>query len=170
MDGQLAWLDADLAAARERGQRHLFVYTHEPMFPNGGHTGDAMYWGGEIPEVLAMRDRLAEILSRHGVLAIMHGDEHNYCRMLVDREICAPVTTPFWQIISGGAGAPFYNQEETPWTGNVAVFNTVNHFVLFEVSGDDVTVWAIADTGEVLDEVNLVDALAPAPAPVSPAP
>ncbi|MBT8493949.1 MAG: hypothetical protein KJO07_12925, partial [Deltaproteobacteria bacterium] len=53
----LDWLDRDLADARKRGQRHLFVFTHEPAFPNGGHAKDGMYWHGKEPHVLAMRDR-----------------------------------------------------------------------------------------------------------------
>jgi calcineurin-like phosphoesterase family protein len=160
MDGQLKWLDADLADARERGQRHLFVYTHEPMFPNGGHVGDSMYWGGRIPEVLEMRARLAEILSRHGVLAVIHGDEHNCSRMLVTSEVCETVETPFWQIISGGAGAPFYGQDmDVPWSEHVDFFSTQNHFVFVEVDGDDVTARVIARSGQVLDVVSLTDAI-----------
>jgi 3',5'-cyclic AMP phosphodiesterase CpdA len=151
MDGQLAWLDADLAAARERGQRHLFVYTHEPMFPNGGHLGDAMYWGGEIPEVLAMRDRLVEILTRHGVLAVFHGDEHNYSRTLIDSSVTEAASQPLWQITTGGAGAPYYSQEQTPWSDKVEAFSVQIHLVLVQVEGDEVTVLAVSETGQRLD-------------------
>jgi 3',5'-cyclic AMP phosphodiesterase CpdA len=155
MDGQLAWLDADLAAARERGQDHLFVYTHEPMFPNGGHTGDAMYWGGRIPEVLEMRDKFVEVCSRNGVLAVMHGDEHNYSRMLVTSDVTDTVTQPLWQIVTGGSGAPFYNQSTVPWSEHVRAFDIANHFVMFEVDGADVTIRAISRDGAVLDEASL---------------
>lgn len=158
MDGQLAWLDADLAAAREAGQEHLFVYCHEPMFPNGGHVGDSMYWNGRIPEVLEMRARLAEILSRHGVLAIMHADEHNYSRLLVTNELCATVDRPFWHLISGGAGAPFYGQDPTvPWADEVESFSTQNHVLLLNIDGDDVVLQVVSRSGQVLEEVNLTD-------------
>ncbi len=159
MDGQLEWLDADLAAARERGQDHLFLYFHTPIFPNGGHLSSAMYHSGEIPEMLEMRDRFLEIMTRHDVLATFHGDEHHFCRMLVDGSVRESVSQPFWQITTGGAGAPFYGQQQTDWSDSVQAFSVQTHVVIVEVDGDDVTLRAISDTGEVLDEVSLTGAL-----------
>lgn len=159
MPRQMQWLDDDLELARLRGQTHLFVITHEPAFPNGGHVRDAMYWNGLYPDVLAMRDEFSEILSRHGVLALLNGDEHNYSRMVVDGAVCPTVQHPFWQIVSGGAGAPTYPQQTVPWTDRVDTFARRHHFVLFEVDGDSVTLSAIDIDGQTFDTVDLIEEL-----------
>jgi len=155
-DESLAWLDADLEAARERGQVHLFVFTHEPGFPNGGHTKDAMWWHGEVPEVLAQRQRFFEILGKHRVAAVVNGDEHNYSRTLVDAELVEGIERPVWQLISGGAGAPYYAQEtDVPWAGNVRAFDPRQHFVRIEIDGEDAHAAAVSLTGEVMDRFDL---------------
>ncbi len=168
MGGQLAWLDRNLRDARSRGQRHLFVYTHEPTFPTGGHLGDGMYWRGRNEEVNRMRDEFVRICSSNGVLAVLHGDEHNYSRTLITSDMptsmegaseettASTAVRPMWQIISGGAGAPFYSQDfDAPWLEHVRSFSPQYHFVLFEVEGDHVRLRAISDTGQVLDEADL---------------
>ena len=152
-DATLAWLDADLAAAREAGLTHLFVFAHEPGFPNGGHVQDALYWNGEVPEVLAQRAKLYGILGRHGVTAIVHGDEHNYSRLRVDAEtLGAPMDRPVWQLISGGAGAPYYAQDrEVPWSPKVAAFDTRQHYLRFLIDGSRCTVEAVSREGGRID-------------------
>lgn len=157
-DAQLEWLDADLAAARERGQRHLFVFTHEPGFPNGGHVSDGMWWEGRHPEMLAQRDRLFRLLARHGVAAIFHGDEHNYSRTRVHDGLVDGLERPLWQVISGGAGAPYYAQERAvPWAADVRAFDARQHFVLVEIDGDDARARVVSRTGETLDRFDLTD-------------
>lgn len=151
-DEQLDWLDQDLAAAGRRGQRHLFVATHEPGFPNGGHVRDGMYWHGRWPDILAQRDRLYRIMSQRGVTVIFNGDEHNYSRTLVDAELVAGMQRPVWQIISGAAGAPFYAQDHSvPWVDHVTRFDARQHFVAVHVAGDVARIEAIGLTGDVVD-------------------
>ncbi|MEM1008617.1 MAG: metallophosphoesterase, partial [Myxococcota bacterium] len=41
---QLQWLEKDLAKARKQNKKHIFIFTHEPAFPNGGHAKDTMFW------------------------------------------------------------------------------------------------------------------------------
>jgi 3',5'-cyclic AMP phosphodiesterase CpdA len=132
MDNQLAWIKDVLDAASDDGAiEHIFMFAHEPAFPNGGHLHDAQWYnGGESSgnedyygnplnrtHVIERRDALWEAISQDGkVVAVFFGDEHNYNRMSVDDE--TPVyldgstnpnfTNPVWQIITGGAGAPFY--------------------------------------------------------------
>ncbi|MEM6532994.1 MAG: metallophosphoesterase [Myxococcota bacterium] len=155
-DEQLAWLDADLAAARTRGAKHLFVFTHEPAFPNGGHVKDAMWYNGKIPEVLERRDAFLQILLRHKVLAVFFGDEHNYSRTRIDRSLDPKYDGTLWQIISGGAGAPYYAQNRSvPWVNNVEAFEPVHHVVIVDVNGDDVWLRALTTQGETIDEVEL---------------
>lgn len=155
-DVQLAWLDADLAAARERGAKHLVVVTHEPAFPNGGHAKDAMWWNGRIPEMVAMRDRFARLLGSHRVVALVCADEHNYSRLRVDANVVEGVEHPFWQLVSGGAGAPYYAQDrEVPWSDRVAFFDPRQHFLRFDVDGGRVDLVVVGIVGEEIERVTL---------------
>ena len=161
-DTTLAWLDADLTAARARGQRHLFVFTHEPGFPNGGHSHDGMYYRGEIPEVLARRDAFFQLIARHGVVALVHGDEHNYSRLQVDESLVPGMTRPVWQLVSGGAGAPYYAQEQgLPWSDQVAAFDPRQHVLLFDVHSNRVGLRVVGINGETIDEAELTRGTSP---------
>jgi len=145
---QLEWLKQDLARARKRGLRHLFVAGHEPGFPCGGHAGDAMYWGGRIPEVNAMREKFWRILGEAGVVAYLCGDEHNYSRLLVDASLVPGMKHPVWQIVSGGAGAPFHTPDtNVPWHRKVAFFTPQRHLCLITVDGKVVTLEVVNETG-----------------------
>ena len=155
-DEEIAWLDGDLAAARAAGQQEIFLFTHEPAFPCGGHSGDGMYWNGEKPEMLAMRDRFWTVLMRHRVRAVFFGDEHNYSRLRLDSRLDDFYAVPVWQIVSGGAGAPFYNFEtQLPWSPLVAAFSAVQHFCLIEASAQGVRIKAIDPFGRLVDEAEL---------------
>lgn len=164
-DRTLDWLDTDLSAARIAGQKHLFVFTHEPGFPNGGHANDGLYWNGVVPSVLQQRAKLYAILGRHRVTAIVHGDEHNYSRLLVDAEtLGAPMASPVWQLISGAAGAPFYAQDESvPWFEQVAAFDARQHYLRFLVEGENCTIEAISREGGLVDRFNPADIGVPQP-------
>jgi 3',5'-cyclic AMP phosphodiesterase CpdA len=150
-DEQLDWLDRDLAAARARGAVECFVFAHEPAFPCGGHAGDAMYWNGERPEILEIRDRFWNILQKHEVRAAMFGDEHNLSLLRVDDRMGPQYTRPVWNIVSGGVGAPYYAMDKTlPWADFVSVFNTIQHFCRIEVSPNGVTLSALDSHGRVI--------------------
>jgi hypothetical protein len=111
-----------------------------------------MYWHGRVPEVLAMRDRFVRLLGRHGVALLVTGDEHNYSRTLVDDRLVPDLERPFWQVISGGAGAPYYAQDMSlPWVDHVRAFDERQHFVLFRVDGDGLDAEAISLEGARID-------------------
>ena len=176
MDNQLAWIEGVLSDAESDSTiEHIFMFAHEPAFPNGGHLHDAQWYnGGESSgnedyygnplnrtHVIERRDALWEAISQNGkVVAVFFGDEHNYNRMSVDDE--TPVyldgsanpnfTNPVWQIITGGAGAPFYAQQDTPWSGDVERFYPSKHYCMISVDGGKVSIKAISDSGEIVDE------------------
>lgn len=155
-DAQLEWLDRDLAQARERGARHLFVFTHEPAFPAAGHVDDAMYWNGEIPQVLERRDAFWKVLVQHQVLAAFFGDEHAYTRSLIDDSVNPEFTLPIHHVVSGGAGAPYYALDETvPWRQAIQVFQPQIHYCEVQVDGDRVRLQVINRLGQVIDDVDL---------------
>jgi len=158
MANQLAWLDRDLAAARRRGVVHIFIAGHEPVLPVGGHVGDAMWWRGlddaTLPsgDVLTMRTKFLGIANRYRVTAMMFGHEHAYARLVIDSTIDKQLTRPITQFVSGGAGAPFYAQDESaPWATAVKKFAAVNHYVMFTVSPSGVSFEAIDLDGRVFD-------------------
>ena len=152
-DEELAWLNDDLAAARAAGQQEVFLYAHEPAFPCGGHSGDGMYWGGRLPDVLEMRARFWRILMDHRVRVVGFGDEHNYSRLRVDSRMGPNYTVPVWQIVSGGVGAPFYAQElDLPWADKLSAFSTVQHFCIIDYSAEGVRLEVYDSYGRLLDE------------------
>ncbi|MCX6550382.1 MAG: metallophosphoesterase [Acidobacteria bacterium] len=159
MKNQMAWLERDLAAARKRGVVHIFVAGHDPLLPVGGHVSDAMWWNGlndaSLPsgDVVAMRDRFVAILDRYRVTALLVGHEHLYARVVADKSVVPGLTRPIVQFVSGGAGAPFYAQDESvPWARAIKKFAASNHYVLFKVNGPVVEFEAIDLDGRVIDK------------------
>ncbi|VUT24019.1 MAG: Calcineurin-like phosphoesterase [Candidatus Methanolliviera sp. GoM_asphalt] len=165
MDGQLEWIKEVLDDAKANSEiKHIFMFAHEPAFPNGGHLGDAQWYSGKKPYVIDRRDELWEAISNSGkVVAVFFGHEHNYSRMLIDGR--TPVYLdgssnqnfkyPVWQIVSGGAGAPFYAQQKAPWTKNVRYFYPGKNYCLIEVNGERASLKVLGDSGEVIDECPL---------------
>lgn len=157
-DEQLQWLDRDLDGARKRGAEHLFVFTHEPSFPNGGHVEDGMYWNGKVEDMNNRRTRFWRTLVKYEALAAFFGDEHNYSRTLVDNGVDPSFSVPVWSIISGGAGAPYYAQDwDVPWARNVRKFSARQHFVLVRIEGDRVTARTIDRAGQEIDRFVMTD-------------
>ncbi len=165
LPGQLEWLETDLMAAHSAGAPHIFVFVHEPAFPNGGHMQDSL-WGGGDAEGAMVRDRFWSIVTKAGGSAVFSGHEHNYSRTLIDRK--TPVhrdgtpnpdfAKPTWQITQGAAGAPFYPRDYTaPWVKNVKKF--VAHtwsYCLIQIRGPRVNLETYSYTGELLDQAELV--------------
>ena len=179
---QLNWLEEDLAAAEaDESIDWVFIFSHEPAFPNGGHLYDAMFWGQsgkghegglndpEVPlgDVIDMRDRFWSALAHSPkVVAFMCGDEHNYSRTLIDTDVNPAFTHPVWHIVSGGAGAPFYAQDKSvTWVDKVAAFAPVNHYCVFDAYDERVSLRVYAASGALLDEVPDLTAYGSADAP-----
>ncbi|MCP4707806.1 MAG: hypothetical protein GY869_04210, partial [Planctomycetes bacterium] len=178
MDNQLAWFKTTLELLEiDANIDHVFVTIHTPLFPNGGHLDDDMWWDGDNSVrpyvsgkpvecgIIERRDHLLDLMMNHStkVQAILVGDEHNYNTLRIDQtmSIYPPEyphqkltrIRPLWQITNGAAGAPYYGQEEAPWAANVRAFTTQNALVLFHVDGRSVTCEVInPDTMEKLDK------------------
>lgn len=162
MDKQMEWLE-NVLRTKGKDKREIFVFAHEPAFPVSAHLKDGMYyWGGDPAKnngidrryVLKMRDRFLKILDKHGVNVVFFGDEHNYSRVLINSKI-APIKGQITQIVSGGAGAPFYElAKEFPWKDNLQAFSKENHFVLVNV-GKTVRISIVSVHGYVVDSFEL---------------
>jgi len=180
MDRQIEWLERTLGAIeRNRTIDHVFLTVHTPMFPNGGHVGDAMWYGGNntpratvagkpvAKGIIERRDDLLGLIQKHPkVLAVLTGDEHNYNRTRLDGTVpIYPVNwdrpkvelkRPFHQINNGAAGAPYYAQEQTPWSAAVSGFSTQHAICLLIVEGRKVRLETVnPETLEVLDRAVL---------------
>ena len=100
------------------------------------------------------------------VIAILTGDEHNYARTEIGPETkihpddYAPekveLSRTIYQINNGAAGAPYYAQEQTPWTPFVSGFTTQNALVLFHVEGKSINMTVVnPDTLEQFDQLEM---------------
>jgi hypothetical protein len=180
LPNQIAWLRQAVARADEDDTiDHLFFAAQEPVFPNGGHTRDSMWYSGgdtdrdgdvdedDLP-IVQCRNELWEIVSGSAKsVAFITGDEHAYSRLMVAPD--TPVGTrakldgtdarfrhPVWQITAGGAGAPWYDKDlDLPWSGSLRAHCTMPHVAMFAVDGGDVTLEVIVETGQVVDSHRL---------------
>lgn len=176
MDGQLAWVEGLLREAEDDpAVAHVFAAFHMPAFPCDGHRNDSMWYSGGDPAknhgphgesidrsyVLARRDRLWGAFARcRKMRAVFNGHEHNYARLLVrsttpvhpDGSAEPGFVRPVWQCICGGGGGSSYPlSSEVPWAGEVAASRMGHHYLLIGVSGGDVALFAIGETGEEFD-------------------
>ncbi|MAT39405.1 MAG: hypothetical protein CL946_07350 [Ectothiorhodospiraceae bacterium] len=181
MDVQMQWLKETIAMyENDENIDHVFITLHTPFFPNGGHVKDDMWYHGDNSHrpiiagkpvekgIIERRDELLDIIVNQSekVLAILTGDEHNYNRLTIDDAMPRypenyepaklPLRRTIYQINNGAAGAPYYAQEETPWSANVSGFTTQNAVVFFHVDGDSVELEVRnPETLELIDETVL---------------
>ena len=181
MDNQVDWLAGVLQQLEEdENIDHIFVTQHTPFFPNGGHVGDDMWYNGNNAirpyvagkavekGIIQRRDELLDLLVNKSskVIAILTGDEHNYARTeigpntVIHPEVYlvekVELSRTIYQINNGAAGAPYYAQEQTPWTPFVTGFTTQNALVLFHVDGESLKMEVFnPDTLEKFDEFTL---------------
>jgi len=181
MDNQLEWLEQTVTLLEDDAAiDHIFVTQHTPCFPNGGHVRDDMWYNGNNKfrpyvagkplekGIIERRDQILDILVNKSskVIAVLTGDEHNYAKTEIgpDTKIYneaweLPKLTlgrTIYQINNGAAGAPYYAQEQTPWTASVSGFTTQNALVLFQVEGNKIYMEVLnPDTLEKVDELQL---------------
>ena len=163
MDQQLAWFEKTLQTLEaDENIDHVFVTQHTPIFPNGGHVGDDMWYNGNnqyrpfvngkglAKGIIERRNQLLDLMVNKSqkVLAVLTGDEHNFALTSLDGDTKihpddffgekVKLSRTLYQVNNGAAGAPYYAQQETPWTPAVSNFTTQHALVLFHVDGDSV--------------------------------
>jgi hypothetical protein len=160
MDNQLKWMEETIQKLESNNHiDHIFITEHTPFFPNGGHVQDDMWYNGNNKYrpyingkpvkngIIQRRDELLDIIVNKSqkVAAILTGDEHNYCRTEIGPETNIypevyqypklKLNRTVYQINNGAAGAPYYAQEQTPWTPFASGFTTQNAVALFHIDG-----------------------------------
>lgn len=138
----IGWLENDLQKARERNVDHIFVVSHDMIYPVGGHLHDGLANLGrkfKFPMdstqnwYMNRRQKVIEILKKFKVDAHICGHEHLYSRQEVDG---------LFEIIAGSGGAPLYNfnpiynetpdthfpWEEMSYTNAIPYYEALNYF------------------------------------------
>jgi hypothetical protein len=115
---QLTWLDRDLAEARKRGARALFVWAHEPPYAQGLHGENSVAIHDYVP-----------VMEKHHVSMFFGGHDHHYERGRVGA---------FDYVISGGGGAELRNLRcgvpgKKPCGKGVLAIANEHHYVAVEV-------------------------------------
>lgn len=181
MDRQLEWLRGVIQKLeKDPAIDHIFLTQHTPVFPNGGHSGDDMWYSGNNRKrayvagkplekgIIERRDEYLDILINQSrkVLAVLTGDEHNYNRLMLTKEVKIypenypypklKVSRPIYQVNNGAAGAPYYAQEQLPWSPHTKAFSVENALCLFYVNGKKVSLKVLnPDTLNPIDEITL---------------
>ncbi len=181
MDNQLEWFKNTVQTfEKDKNIDHVFVTLHTPFFPNGGHSYNDMWYSGNNKirayvasnpvekGIIERRDELLEIIVNQSskVRAILTGDEHNYNKMEVGPKTDLypedwslekiTLSRTIYQVNNGAAGAPYYAQEQLPWTPFVTGFTTQNAVVFFYVNGNSIKMKVLnPDTLEEVDYFEL---------------
>lgn len=180
MDNQIRWLEEKIEMFNNDSNiDHVFVTIHTPAFPNGGHANDDMWYNGDNrirptvagtpvkKGIIERRDEFLNIMinKSNKVIALLCGDEHNYSRMKITNKTPIypegykgkrlKVSRPFWQITNGSAGAPYYGQQQLPWSESVEKFSTQYALMLFDINGQNVSLRVI--NPDTLEEIEIID-------------
>ncbi|MEY2668322.1 MAG: hypothetical protein RJA59_960 [Pseudomonadota bacterium] len=116
---QLAWLEATLTEADQRGLRTIVVL-HIPPFSSGREERGAPWVAKRV---------VAGILDRHPVALVLSGHVHAYERIVRPGFCDAPVN----YLVSGGAGGRFFRVADRREEGSQIFVEGVRNFVLLDL-------------------------------------
>lgn len=106
------------------------------------HGGDPEKNGGDDRSYVSeRRDEIWNAFIATGkAVAGNFGDEHNFSRPLITKDRNGdPYAQPVWQIVTGGAGAPFAAVEpDMPWSDGLRKSTAQMHVALYKVDGKHV--------------------------------
>lgn len=112
MDDQLQWIQKELKSAEKDPEvKYIILFGQEPVFPNGGHIQDCMWYNGnnniraytydaasgkvepEKKGIIEVRNQLVTMVAENKkVAAVLGSDEHSYHKILIDKNV--PVGVP----------------------------------------------------------------------------
>ncbi len=147
---QYNWLLSTLESNKDKTWKIIFF--HRPFYTSGGHAGEMDPYFGTWWKAF----------DDYNVDLIFNGHVHNYQRAKpVNRNVST--TNPvaqygsntgqgICQIVSGGAGAPLYTPELTPW---LEVAEDKLHYCTIDITGDELILKAKDVNQNVFDEITL---------------
>ena len=127
---QIEWLEKELSSSSSDWKIAFF---HHPLYSSGGAHGSA----------LESRAILEPLFVKYGVSAVFSGHDHFYERIKPQKGGIV-----YWV---SGAGGRLRNGDLTPTAMTAKGFDTDNHFMIVEISGDHLHFQAISRTGETVD-------------------
>lgn len=127
---QLEWLRREL---KDSGSAWKIVYMHHPLYTSGRYSSAAR----------GFRTVLEPILVEGDVDVVLSGHEHFYERLVPQRGIS--------YFISGGGGALRKGDIRRPSELLAAGYDDDCHFVMMELSGDELYFQAIGRNGDTVD-------------------
>jgi hypothetical protein len=126
---QLAWLQRELSASSSEWKIAFF---HHPLYSSGRRHGPS----------LELRELLEPLFLQHQVTLVLAGHEHFYERIKPQKGI--------YYFVSGAAGQ--LRRGDIRRTEQTAKgYDQDNHFVLMEISGDQLYFQAVSRTGLTVD-------------------
>jgi len=175
-ESELRWVDQDLGAARDAGQRWLIAFQHVPLFSDGANHG---------PNTI-LRDQLGPVFERYGVQLVLTAHDQSFERTFPLSHVPhhdSPTSTStncyefgdgviYMKVSPGGklsditnGFSPFHTHPPPPWTA--ARDDTGHHFSLLQFSEAGtlrVRTYSVADNRsrpEVADDFTLVESGCP---------
>lgn len=181
MENQFNWFAKKLLEYEaDEKIKHIFVTVHTPLFPNGGHSGDDMWYSGNNAVrariagkdvetgIIERRDQFLDLMVNQSkkTRAVFTGDEHNYNHLVINPAMKMypenwdkkklKLNRTIYQINNGAAGAPYYAKEKLPWSEFCNSFTTRNALVFISIDGEKVSVQTInPDTLEEIESLEL---------------
>ena len=126
---QRAWLDAELAAS---GTSWKICFMHHPLYTSGRYRSSAR----------ALRVSLEPLLVNRDVDVVLSGHEHVYERIRPQHGI---------SYFTSGSGGAIRQRDLRPSPLTAAGYDLDCHFMLMEVSGDQLYFQAISREGQTVD-------------------
>jgi Calcineurin-like phosphoesterase len=126
---QLEWLESELGSS---GSAWKICYFHHPLYTSGRYQAGAV----------TLRRALEPVLIAGDVDVVLSGHEHFYERIHPQHGIAYFIS---------GAGGALRVGDIRPSNLTAAGFDRDNHFMLMEISGDELYFQAISRTGETVD-------------------
>lgn len=127
---QLQWLEREL---ENSGEDWKIAYFHHPLYSSGGRHGSSVQ----------LREVLEPLFLKYNVSVVLAGHEHFYERIKPQSGIL--------YLTSGGAAKLREGNIRNYSPLTAKGFDTDNHFVLMEISGDELFFQAISRRGETVD-------------------
>ena len=129
---QLRWLEEDLAKSQKAAMR--FVAFHHPPFT-------AM--SNRAASAEKLQKDLVPLFEKYKVTAVFNGHDHNYQHH---------EKNGIHYVVTGGGGAPLYKLD-APVSGITKKFETTEHYVTIQVTGNKAVARAVALDGHIIDTV-----------------